>query len=103
MYLPGGRVPITAYLRDVFISSYSAIGIVFGHERVDQFGRFEDGHLMSTSHIRFAQKEGRFWVLTTMRSRYVVASFKKDVGRATLKTFLRAAPGRYIFTPPVLQ
>lgn len=95
--------PITAYLSDVFISSCSAVGIVFGHERADQFGRFEDGHLMRTSDIRFARKEGRFWVLTTMRSRYVVASFKKEVGRASLQTYLRSAQGRYHFTPPVLQ
>lgn len=95
--------PITAYLSDVFISSYTAVGVVFGHERSDQFGRFADGHLMCTSDIRFARKEGKFWVLTTLNSRYVVASFKKQDGRASLKSFLRSAQRRYVFTPPILQ
>lgn len=95
--------PITAYLSDVFISSCVAVGIVFGHNKRDPYGRYADGHLMRTSDIRFARKEGRFWVLTTMHSRYVIASFKRDDGRASLKTFLRSAQGRYHFTPSVLQ
>lgn len=95
--------PITAYLSDVFVSSCTAIGVVFGHKKREELGRFADGHFVRTSEICFARKEGRFWVLTTMNSRYVVASFKRGYGRATLKTFLRAARGRYIFTPPVLQ
>lgn len=95
--------PITAYLSDVFISSCTAIGVVFGHNKRDQPGRFADGHFVRTSEICFAKKEGKFWVLTTMNSRYVVASFKRGYGRASLRTFLRARQGRYVFTPPVLQ
>ncbi|MDI1330883.1 hypothetical protein [Pseudomonas sp.] len=95
--------PITAYLSDVFISSFSAIGVVFGHKLRDELGRFADGHFVRTSEICFAKKEGKFWVLTTLNSRYVVASFKRGIGRASLKVFLRATQGRYIFTPPVLQ
>ncbi|WP_283181246.1 hypothetical protein [Pseudomonas svalbardensis] len=95
--------PITAYLSDVFVSACSAVGIVFGHQRKDQFGRYTDGHLIRTSDIRFVRKEGRFWVLTTMTSRYVVTSFTRDIGRNSLKSFLQTAQGRYVFTPPVLQ
>ncbi|MDI1328908.1 hypothetical protein [Pseudomonas sp.] len=95
--------PITAYLSDVFISSCTAIGVVFGHKKRDQLGRFADGHFVRTSEICFARKEGKFWVLTTMNSRYVVASFKRGIGRASLKTFLRATQGRYIYTPPLQQ
>ncbi|EPL16079.1 hypothetical protein [Pseudomonas sp. CF161] len=94
---------ITAYLSDVFISSSSAIGVVFGHRQRDELGRFADGHFVRTSEICSARKEGKFWVITTMNSRYVLASFKRGVGRASLKTFLRATQGRYIYTPPVLQ
>jgi hypothetical protein len=95
--------PITAYLSDVFVSSCTAIGVVFGHKKREELGRFADGHFVRTSEICFARKEGRFWVLTTMNSRYVVASFKRGCGRASLRTFLRAAQGRYIFTPPVVH
>lgn len=95
--------PINAYLSDVFISSCTAIGVVFGHKKRDQPGRFADGHFVRTSEICFAKKEGKFWVLTTMNSRYVVASFKRGYGRASLRTFLRARQGRYVFTLPVLQ
>lgn len=97
------KEPITAYLSDVFISSCSAIGVVFGHKKRDRLGRFADGHFVRTSEICFARKEGKFWVLTTMNSRYVVASFKRGIGRASLKTFLRATQGRYIYTPPLQQ
>ncbi|MBT0622546.1 hypothetical protein KIH32_01410 [Pseudomonas fluorescens] len=95
--------PITAYLSDVFISSCTAIGVVFGHKKRDQLGRFADGHFVRTSEICFARKEGKFWVLTTMNSRYVVASFKRGYGRASLRTFLRASQGRYVFTAPGVQ
>lgn len=95
------KEPITAYLSDVFISSCSVIGVVFGHKKRDQLGRFADGHLVRTSEICFARKEGKFWMLTTINSRYVVASFKRGIGRASLKTFLRATQGRYIYTPPL--
>jgi hypothetical protein len=95
--------PITAYLSDVFVSSCTAIGVVFGHKKREEVGRFADGHFVRTSEICFARKEGKFWVLTTLNSRYVVASFKRGIGRTSLKTFLRATQGRYIFTPPVVQ
>ena len=42
-------------------------------------------------------------MLTTMSSRYVVASFKREDGRENLKTFLRLAQGHFHFTPPILQ
>lgn len=95
--------PITAFLSDVFIFSCTAIGVTFGHKKRDQIGQFADGHFVRTSEICFARKEGRFWVLTTMNSRYVVASFKRGYGRASLRALLRDEKGRYIYTPPVVQ
>lgn len=81
--------PITAYLSDVFIHSNSAVGIVYGHTNPGPHGRFADSHFLRTSEICFAKKEGRFWVLTTLNSRYVIASFKRDGGRASFRSFLR--------------
>jgi hypothetical protein len=83
--------PVTAYLSDVFIHYNSAVGIVYGHMNPGPHGRFSDGHFLRTSDIRFAKKEGRFWVLTTMNSRYVIASFKRGDGRASFRSFLRLA------------
>lgn len=83
--------PITACLSDVFVSNGVAVGVVFGHTEVDRLGRFADGHLMRTSSIRYAKKEGRFWVLTTMNSRYLVASFMKGEGRPSFRTFMQTA------------
>jgi hypothetical protein len=85
--------PITAYLSDVFVSGSTAVGVVYGHREVDQFGRFDDGHFLRTSSIRFAKKEGRFWVLTTMDSRYVIASFKRLDGRPSFRAFMAAMNG----------
>lgn len=85
------NAPITACLSDVFVSNGVAVGVVFGHTGADRFGRFADGHLMRTSSICYAKKEGRFWVLTTMNSRYLVASFMKGEGRASFRSLLRSA------------
>lgn len=82
---------ITAYLSDVFVHSNSAVGIVYGHIKPGPHGRFADGHFLRTSDIRSARKEGRFWVLTTMNSRYVIASFKKGDGRVSFKKLLQSA------------
>ncbi|QKG67116.1 hypothetical protein HP062_16880 [Pseudomonas sp. B14-6] len=93
--------PITACLSDVFVSNGVAVGVVFGHTKVDRFGRFADGHFMRTSSIRYAKKEGRFWVLTTLNSRYLVASFKKGGGRATFRSFLQLAKNTSHVPPTV--
>jgi len=79
--------PITAYLSDVFFSAGLAYGVIFEHAKRDLEGRFSDGHLLRTSTIHFVRKEGRFWVITTQNSRYLIASFKKGVGRASFRAF----------------
>jgi hypothetical protein len=83
--------PITAFLSDVFIYANSAVGIVYGHVNQGPHGRYADEHLLRTSDIRQVRKEGRFWVLNTMDSRYVIASFKRNDGRASFRSFLRRA------------
>jgi hypothetical protein len=42
-------------------------------------------------------------VLTTVNSRYVLATFQRDNGRASLHEFLRLSRGHHYFTPRVLQ
>jgi hypothetical protein len=81
--------PITACLSDVFIYAKSAVGIVYGHVNEGPHGRYADGRLLHTSDIHDARKEGLFWVLSTVDSRYVIASFKRDGGRASFNNFLR--------------
>jgi hypothetical protein len=81
--------PITAYLSDVFVYGKAAVGIVYGHVDQGPHGRYADGHLLRTSDIHQVRKEGRYWVLTTQNSQYVVASFKRDHGRASFRKFLR--------------
>ncbi|MNE69078.1 hypothetical protein D3C80_1647810 [compost metagenome] len=95
--------PITGCLSDVFIANGVAVGIVFGHTKIDPFGRFADGHLMRTSSIRYAKKEGRFWVLTTMNSRYLVASFMRAEGRASFRSFLGSAMSKPHVPPTDFQ
>jgi len=95
--------PTTAYLCGAFIKARAGIGVVFGHNRKDQYGRFGDGHLIRTSDVIRVEREGRFWVLTTVNSRYVVATFQRDTGRASLREFLRLSQGQHHFTPRVLQ
>ena len=99
----GFPMPVTAYLTGAFINARAGVGVVFGHNRKDQYGRFEDGHLIRTSDVVNAKKEGRFWVLTTVNSRYVIATFRADVGRKSLRDFLRLSSGQHHLTPHLLQ
>lgn len=90
---------VTAYLVNVQIHACSAVGVVFGHLLEHPTGRFADGHLIRTSYIQSVAKEGRFWVITTLNSRYVVATFRKDGGRRSLQEFRRLAGDHYMPTP----
>ena len=95
--------PVTAYLCGVSIKARAGIGVVFGHKRKDQYGRFGDGHLIRISDVLKVEREGRFWVMTTVNYRYVVATFQRDNGRASLRNFLNISKGQSHFTPRVLQ
>lgn len=99
----GFDVPVTAYLCGVSIRARAGIGVVFGHKRKDQYGRFGDGHLIRTSDVVKVEREGRFWVMTTVNSRYVLATFQRDNGRASLRQFLRLSRGQHHLSPHVLQ
>ncbi|WP_339100196.1 hypothetical protein WKQ99_18355 [Pseudomonas atacamensis] len=99
----GFDIPVTAYLCGVSIRARAGIGVVFGHKRKDQYGRFGDGHLIRTSDVLKVEREGRFWVMTTENSRYVLATFQRGNGRASLRDYLRVSKGQYHFTPRLLQ
>lgn len=99
----GFDLPVTAYLCSVSIRSRAGIGVVFGHKRQDQYGRFGDGHLIRTSDVLKVEREGRFWVMTTVNSRYVLATFQRDNGRASLRQYLRLSSGQHHLSPHLLQ
>lgn len=99
----GFDIPVTAYLCGVSIRSRAGIGVVFGHMRKDQYGRFGDGHLIRTSDVLKVEREGRFWVMTTVNSRYVLATFQRDNGRASLRQYLRLSSGQHHLSPHLLQ
>ncbi len=100
--LQGFEQPVTAYLCGAYIGARAGVGVVFGHRRKDQYGRFADGHLIRTSDVQKAEKEGKFWVLTTENSRYVLATFQRGNGRSSLREFLRLSSVLHP-TSPVLQ
>lgn len=99
----GFDVPVTAYLCGVSIRARAGIGVVFGHKRKDQYGRFGDGHLIRTSDVLKVEREGRFWVMTTENSRYVLATFQRGNGRSSLRDYLRVSKGQHHLSPRVLQ
>jgi len=99
----GFDIPVTAYLCGVSIRARAGIGVVFGHKRKDQYGRFGDGHLIRTSDVLKVEREGRFWVMTTVNSRYVLATFQRSNGRKSLREFLQISKGQYYLSPRVLQ
>ncbi|WDM61691.1 hypothetical protein K4A76_14670 [Pseudomonas sp. NEEL19] len=87
----GFKKPVTAYLTGVIIQARAAVGVVYGHVRQDSLGRFADCHIIRTSDVLDVSKEGRFWVLRTENSRYVIATFRSDGGRQSLRDFQRLA------------
>ena len=99
----GFDLPVTAYLCGVSIRARAGIGVVFGHRRKDQYGRFGDGHLIRTSDVLKVEREGRFWVMTTVNSRYVLARFQRDNGRVSLRQYLRLSSGQHHLSPHLLQ
>lgn len=90
---------LDAYYDSHTIRARAGISVVFGHCRKDQYGRFGDGHLIRTSDVIKAEREGRFWVLTTVNSRYVLVTFPRGNGRSSLSEFQRFAVGLHHFTP----
>ena len=94
---------ITAYLVNVHIHACSAVGVVFGHICPGPYQRLADGRLIRTSDIQSVRKEGRLWVLTTVNSKYVIATFRRGEGRRSLREFMRIAGSRYMPTPDRLQ
>lgn len=94
---------ITAYLVNVHIHSCSAVGVVFGHILALADPRFSDGRLLRTSDIQSVKKEGRFWVITTVNSKYVIATFRREVGRHSLREFIHLQSGGYLPTPDRLR
>lgn len=85
--MQGFNRPVTAYLSHVFLAQNTAVGVVFGHTNKGPSGRYDDGHYIRTSSIVSVQREGRFFVITTLNSRYVIATFRRDIGRQTLREF----------------
>lgn len=80
--------PITGYLSDAFITSECAVGIVFGHIDPGQFEQRSNGHILQTSRIEHLKKVGRYWVITTADGRFVLTSFKRGLGRASLRALI---------------
>lgn len=95
--------PVTAYLCGVFIKARAGVGIVFGHQRKDKYGRFGDGHLIRTSDVLNVSREGRFWVMTTVNSRYVIATFSPSGGLKSLRDFQQMLGQVPCITPQTLQ
>ena len=95
--------PVTAYLCGAFINARAGVGIVFDHVRRESNGLFQDGHLVRTSDVLSARREGGFWMLTTENSSYVIATFQLGHGRASLREFLRLSSGQHHLSPYTLQ
>ena len=94
---------VTAFLVNVHIYACSAVGVVFSHICPGPYSRYSDGRLIRTSDIQSVRKEGRFWVISTVNSKYVIATFRRDAGRRSLREFIHIAGDRYFPTPRRFQ
>lgn len=84
-------VPITAFVSDAMIADDTCIGVSFDHSERDDAYHRADGSILRTGKIQSARKEGRFWLLETQEGNYVIASFKRGLGRASFLKLLESA------------
>jgi len=76
-------VAVTAYLTDVKIHGHILLGITWGHRKaLPLSGKFADGHLIHTSDICGLDRVGRYWIVETRNSHYVIVNFTRANGRA---------------------
>lgn len=84
-------MPVRAFISDALIADDTCLGVSFDHfERDDAYHR-ADGSILRTGKIQSAMKEGRFWLLETQDGNYVIASFKRELGRASFLKLLKSA------------
>ncbi|MDP5799758.1 hypothetical protein P3827_29930 [Pseudomonas aeruginosa] len=83
-------VPITAFISDALIAEDTCLGVSFDHSEHDNAYRRADGSILRTGKIQSARKEGRFWLLETKEGSYIIASFKRDLGRASFLKLLQS-------------
>ncbi len=84
-------VAITAFISDAVIIEDRCLGVSFDHFPHDDAYRTANGGIIRTGKIRSARKEGRFWLLETQDGNYVIASFKRELGRASFLKLLETA------------
>ncbi|RKS27492.1 hypothetical protein BJ917_0340 [Pseudomonas sp. WPR_5_2] len=84
-------VPVTAFISDAFISDDTCVGVSFDHSDKDDAYHRADGSILRTGKIQSTRKEERFWLLETQDGNYVIASFKRGLGRASLLKLLESA------------
>jgi hypothetical protein len=84
-------VPITAFISDAVIIEDGCLGVSFDHFPHDDAYRIANGGIIRTEKIRSARKEGRFWLLEAQAGNYVIASFKRGLGRASFLKLLESA------------
>lgn len=84
-------VPIRAFISDALIAEDTCLGVCFDHSEQDDAFHRADGSILRTGKIQSARKEGRFWLLETQDGNYVIASFKRGLGRASFLKLLESA------------
>lgn len=83
-------LPITAFLSDVAIIENCCLGISFDHLEQDYGYWTGEGAPLQTSKVLRAWKEGRYWLVGTREGNYVIASFRRSVGRAGFLILLQS-------------
>ncbi|AKT27916.1 hypothetical protein RYA05_17620 [Pseudomonas syringae pv. actinidiae] len=92
--------PITAFLINAHFASCCCVGNTYRHVRRTPEGEFADGHLIRTSDIQQVTDWTDFWAIHTRSgSCYVIVTFDRKGGRASLAQLLKTVVKGYHFTP----
>jgi len=83
-------VPITAFLSDAAVVEDCCLGISFDHLEQDYGYWTGEGAPRQTSKVLRAWKEGRYWLVGTLEGNYVIASFKRSIGKAAFLILLQS-------------
>lgn len=84
-------VPVTAFISDAMIADDTCLGVSFHHSERDDAYHRANGSILRTGKIQSVRKEGWFWLLETQDGDYVIASFRRDLGRASFLKLLQSA------------
>lgn len=97
-------VPVTGYIVGAHFEVCCCTGSIYHHTASRGYGWLRDGHRIRTSDVIQVDRREELWTFRTQSgSFYVIATFERRTGRASLGVFLKILKKGFHITSPRLQ